>query len=151
MEYTPQDPAEGISKRPDYPDLKSYTIDCSCGCDNDISVTVEIDDCCVNTTFCSKTKTRYWYQRLSIDYSENWLLLNFKQLFNDVYNRIDIAWTALTRGYMETESCVILSPQQVHNFTATLTKAVCEFETAANERHENFIAEKAKRDSKNSI
>lgn len=133
-DLVPQSPAEGISKQKDFPDSKFYRVDCECGCDNNIDFFVEIDEFNVSTTFCSKTKTKYWYQTFHISYSEPWLLLNLKQLANDVINRCTIAWRGLVHGYMETESCVILSPQQCVNFVATLNEVNEQFEVLVNER-----------------
>lgn len=144
MEYTPQEPAEGISQLKEWPDMKTYKVPCSCGCDSDVTMMIELDEFSVSTTFYATTKTKYWYNRLDIDYNENWLLLNFKLFFNDWYNRIDVAWKALAKGYVETQSDVILSPQQSINFAETLKNAVDEYEAAANARHEKFLAEKAK-------
>lgn len=139
----PQVPAEGITKLKGWPDAKYYQVPCQCGCDNEISFFVEIDEFNISATFCSKTKTKYWYNRLNIDYNEPWLLLNFKVLFNDWYNRLDICWRALTKGYVETESCVILTPQQCVNFSATLNTAVADFEVIVAEREAKYATEKA--------
>lgn len=128
MKYIPQKPAEGILQLSDFTDTKSYKIPCSCGCDKDVTVVIDIDDFGISTNFYATTKTKYWYNRWNINYSENWILFNCKLLFNDWYNRIDIIWKALTKGYVETQSDVILSPQQAINFAETLKTAVMEFE-----------------------
>ena len=144
MSYEPQKPAEGISKERDWPDMKSYTIPCSCGCDNDVTMIVDVDDFSITTNFYSTTKTKYWYRRLDVDYNESWLVLNFKLFFNDWYNRIDVAWKALTKGYVETQSDVILSPQQAINFAETLKTAVQDYETLVEVRKAEFAVKKAK-------
>lgn len=144
MEYTPQTPAEGISQQKEWTDMKSYKIPCSCSCDNDVTMMIEVNDFNIVTNFYATTKTKYWYRRLDIDYNENWLLLNFKLLFNDWYNRFDVAWKALTKGYVETQSDVILSPQQAVNFAETLKTAVKDYEVLVEARKAGFEANKAK-------
>lgn len=144
MTYLAQEPAEGISKMKEYPNMKSYKIPCSCGCDNDITMMIDVDEFSIVTNFSATTKTKYWYRRLDIDYTENWLLLNFKLSFNDWYNRLSVAWEAITKGYVETYSDVILSPQQAHNFAETLKTAVTDYETIVTARMAEIAATKGK-------
>lgn len=140
---TPQTPAEGIVKMKDWTDAKYYKVPCECGCNNEIDMMIEVDEFSITATFCSTTKTKYWYNRLDIDYSEPWLILVGKQFFNDLYNRFTIAWRGLVHGYVETESCVMLSPQQCVNFGDTLNTAVKDFEKIVAERQSKINDEKS--------
>lgn len=137
-----QIPAEGISKMNEWPDAKYYKVPCSCGCDNDVTMMIEVDECSISTTFCSTTKTNYWRERLHINYGESWLILNAKLLFNDWYNRFAIIWMVLVQGYIQTESCVILSPQQSLNFAETLKTAIKDFENQVQKQKEDLKKDK---------
>lgn len=129
-----QKPAEGIVQMKEWPDMKMYKVPCECGCDNSVDFSVEIDEFNITANMSMNTKTKYWRNRLYIDYNENWLVLNLKQTFNDWYNRLDICWKALTKGYIETSADVILSPQQAYNFSETLKTAIAEYEAVVGAR-----------------
>jgi len=134
MDYKAQEPAEGVVKMKEWPDMKYYKVPCECGCDNSVDFSVEIDEFNITANMSMNTKTKYWRNRLYIDYNENWLVLNLKQTFNDWYNRLDICWKALTKGYIETSADVILSPQQAYNFSETLKTAISEYEVTVEAR-----------------
>jgi hypothetical protein len=123
-----QIPAEGISKRKSWPDADYYQVPCECGCNNSIDFSIEIDEGSIVTTFCSTTKTNYWYNLIDVKYSENWMLLNTKLFINDWYNRLTIVWHAIVHGYFKTESCVLLTPQQALNFSEVLKEGITKYE-----------------------
>jgi hypothetical protein len=96
-----QDPAVGILKRNDWGDTKMYNIPCSCcGRDCEHNVWVEADDDTVSVTVYTKQKTKFWSM-----------------------NRFQIMWRLLTRGYVEYESSIIMSPQQSVNYGTVLLSA----------------------------
>lgn len=140
MELQPQAPAEGISAVRTYGDFKWYKVPCDCGCDKEISFSVEIDDCAITANISSITKTKYWYQRWHIDGDEPWLLYVGKQFFNDWYNRLEVVWNVLVHGYIETSSDVILSRQQCLNFSELLKTSIADFDVIV-------AAEKATREA----
>jgi hypothetical protein len=119
----PQSPAVGILKRNDWGDSKWYVIPCTCGCENDVKLTIEVDDGHITSHFYSQTKTNYWYNLMDVTYKENWFVLNAKILINDWYNRFSVARKALFNGYVETESYVLMDEQQAINFAHTIINA----------------------------
>lgn len=125
----PQTPARGILLMNEYDKFKMYRVPCSCGCGSDITFDVEVDnDGSITAHLYSKTTTDYWYQYLHIDYTESWIVINLKTMVNDWLSRGRVIWNALFRGYVETETYVILDQQQSINFADALNKAVSEFE-----------------------
>jgi hypothetical protein len=99
---TPQEPAIGILKRNDWGDTKMYNVSCSCcGSDCEHNVFVEADDHSVSVTTYAKLKTKWWE-----------------------FNRFQIIWKLLTRGYIEYEASIIMSEQTALNYGHTLISAV---------------------------
>lgn len=120
-----QKPAKGILEQTGGKDWKMYRVPCSCGCDNQIDLMVEVDDYNVSANFYAETKTPYWRRRFetsSVD--DQWLVYVVKEFANDWLNRFEIVWEALTKGYVKTEVTVMLSDQQCINFAETLKTAV---------------------------
>jgi hypothetical protein len=100
-------PAEGIMKRGDWGDSKSYNVTCSCcGSDCEHNVWVEADDTGVSVTTYTKIKSKWW-----------------------AMNRFQIIWRLLTKGYVEYEGTVIMTRQQALNYAETLKSAVKDVET----------------------
>lgn len=111
---TPQVPAEGILKRNDWGDSKSYAVICSCGgTDCEHNVWVEADDCHVTVTTYTKIKSKWWK-----------------------FNRFQIIWTLLTKGYVEYEGTILMSEQQALNYSETLKSAVKDVKVFKDERVE---------------
>lgn len=99
---TTQAPAEGILKRKDYGDSKSYQVVCECGDPgHDHNIWVEADDSNVTVTIYAITKSKWWEM-----------------------NRWQKIWTLLTKGYVEYETDLIMSEQQALNYSETLKSAV---------------------------
>ena len=97
-----QTPAEGILKRNDWGDSKWYTVSCTCGnCDCRHEVWVESEDSGVTVTTYTQQKTKWWS-----------------------LNRFQIIWKLLTKGYIEYEASIIMTPQQALNYATTLQSAV---------------------------
>ena len=95
-------PAEGILKRNDWGNSKSYNVACNCcGSDCEHNVWVEADETGVFVTTYTQQKTKWWS-----------------------LNRFQIIWTLLTKGYIEYEASIIMTEQQTHNYANTLLSAV---------------------------
>lgn len=137
-DLTPQAPAEGISGVRTHGDFRWYRVPCDCGCDKEVSFSIEIDDCSITANVSAITKTKYWYQRLHVDYDEPWLVMVAKQFFNDWYNRLEVVWKVLVHGYIETSADVLLSRQQALNFSEILKNSISDFDVLVE-------ADKAKR------
>jgi hypothetical protein len=124
----PQVPAEGILKLKDHNEFKYFKVPCECGCDSEITFSIEVDEDNITAHFYSQTKTNYWRDRFPYDYPNDiWLLYVFKQFANDWYNRLAIVWNALFKGYVETESWVLLTEQQTVNLAEALKGGAEEF------------------------
>lgn len=99
---TPQIPAEGILKRGEWGDAKSYQVVCECGDPNhDHNFWVEADDGNVSVIIYTTTKSKFWE------------LSRWKKM-----------WILLTKGYVEEEVSIIMREQQALNYADTLAKAV---------------------------
>jgi hypothetical protein len=102
-----QIPAEGILKRGDWGDSKSYAIPCSCcGTDCEHNVWIEAEDTGVTVTTYTKLKSKWWSM-----------------------NRLQTIWTLLTKGYVEYEGTIIMTEQQAFNYADTLKSAVKDVKT----------------------
>jgi hypothetical protein len=134
---TPQEPAMGIYKQNDWGNSKWYGIPCSCGCDNNVQLSIEADDGNVTAHFFATTKTDYWRTKVKVTYDESWLVLNAKLFINDWYNRFAIIWTALTKGYCQTEVYVLMNEQQTINFAHTLINATADMKAFRDETTNN--------------
>jgi len=97
-----QVPAEGIMKTNDWGDSKVYRVTCECGAsDHDHHLWVEADDHEVSVTIYTTVKSNWWSK-----------------------TRWHAIWTLLTKGYVDTESTVILKQQQAFNYAHTLLSAI---------------------------
>jgi hypothetical protein len=102
MNTTAQTPAVGILKQNDWGDTKVYKVVCyCCGSDCEHNVWVEADDTDVTVTTYTKQKTKWWK-----------------------FNRFQIIWKLLTKGYIEYEASIIMTQQQTVNYANTLLSAV---------------------------
>ena len=109
---TPQVPAEGIMKTNDWGDSKVYRVTCNCGASNhDHHVWVEADDHEVSVTIYTTNKTNFWSKT-------RWYHI----------------WTLLTKGYIDSESTVIMDRQQALNYAETLKSAIEDVNTFRNAR-----------------
>ena len=98
----PQIPAVGILKRNDWGDSVMYQVVCEChDSDHDHNVWVEADDHRVTVTTYTTQKSQWWS-----------------------YNRFQLIWTLLTKGYVKYEANIIMTDQQVLNYAETLKTAV---------------------------
>ena len=97
-----QKPAEGILKRKDWGDSKSYIVPCDCGSDDHShNVWVEADESDITVNTYTMQKTNFWSK-----------------------TRWHHIWTLLTKGYVEYEASIIMSEQQALNYAETLKHAI---------------------------
>ena len=110
-----EQPAEGIMRVYNWGRTKSYRVACECGSpEHNHDVWVEADDSNVTVTTYTTQKTRWWE-----------------------FNRFELIWTLLTRGYIEYEADIIMSKQQALNYAKTIESAIIDVETFRNERKKN--------------
>jgi hypothetical protein len=113
MQVTYQTPAEGIMKTNDWGDSKVYRVTCDCGAsDHDHHIWVEADEHDVTVTVYTTIKSNWWSK-----------------------TRWHAIWTLLTKGYIDTESTVILKRQQAFNYAHTLLSAIEDVEKFKKERN----------------
>jgi len=95
-------PAEGILKSGDWGSSKSYTVVCGChDPDHEHTVWVEAEDIGVNVNIYVNVKSNFWS-----------------------LNRWQQIWTLITKGYLQTETTIIMSEQQALNYAETLKSAI---------------------------
>ncbi|CAB4125943.1 hypothetical protein UFOVP181_295 [uncultured Caudovirales phage] len=106
-------PAEGIMKRNDFGDSKSYNVGCQCcGSDCEHNIWVEADITGISVTTYTQQKTNWWSK-----------------------TRWQHMWTLLTKGYIELEASIIMSQQQALNYADTLRSAIKDVETFRKEKN----------------
>ncbi len=110
----PETPAQGILKRGDWGNSKTYHVVCGCGdSDHDHSLWVESDDAGINITLYVNVNSPFWSMN------------RFKQI-----------WTLLTRGYLKHESTICMSEQQALNYSETLKTAITDVKTFREARND---------------
>ena len=99
-------PAEGILKRKDWGDSKTYIVVCDCGCDDHAhNVWVEADETGVTVNTYTIQKTNFWSK-----------------------TRWHHIWKLLTAGYVEYEASIIMSKQQALNYASVLQLSIKDVE-----------------------
>ena len=107
-------PAEGIMQTNDWGDSKVYRVACNCGAsDHDHHVWVEADDHDVSVTIYATNKTNFWSKT-------RWYHI----------------WTLLTKGYVDSESTVIMTRQQALNYATVLNSAIKDVDEFCKQRRE---------------
>jgi len=108
-----QVPAEGIMQTNDWGKSKVYRVACECGAsEHDHHVWVEADDHGeVSVTVYTTVRSNWWSK--------------------DRWHHI---WTLLTKGYIDTESTLVMRKQQAFNYAHTLLSAVEDVEKFKEER-----------------
>ena len=110
-----QAPAEGILKRGDWGNTKTYQVVCGCSDPaHDHRLWVEAEDTGVNVTLYVDVKSPVWSMN------------RFKQI-----------WELLTKGYLTHESTLYLSEQQALNYAETLKTAIKDVKTFKEARNGN--------------
>ena len=114
----------------DYGNSKWYHVVCGCGQpDHSLTVEVEAEDTGVSVNTYVTLKSDYWTERFKPNYSmDNPWLEEFdwawKRLANGLWRRLKLTWVLWTRGYVQTESTILMSRQQALNYAETLKDAV---------------------------
>ena len=108
-----QVPAEGIMQSHDWGKSKVYRVACECGAsEHDHHVWVEADDRGeVSVTVYTTVRSNWWSK-----------------------DRWHAIWSLLTKGYVDTESTLIMNKQQAFNYAHTLSSAVEDVEQFKEER-----------------
>ena len=120
-------PAQGILQHGDYGDSKFYRIACRCGNgDDDVQMNIESEDNTITVHVWTTVKTDWWRRRF--DDHDTFIVHYALQRLNALINRFSVAWTALTKGYIEMESWTILNKQEALNLANTLITAIDDVE-----------------------
>ncbi len=128
-----QIPAQGILLKSDFGDSKYYRIACRCGNeDDDINMNIESEDGTITVHVWTNVKTAWWRHRFAD--RDNFLVHWCLQRLNDYLNRIDVAWTALTKGYVECESWTLMNKQEAYNLSNTINMAIDDVEEYEKQR-----------------
>ena len=103
-----QEPAEGISKGPSWPDTHTYKIECDCG-DSDHAVYAWVE-----------LQSDPEVQDVSVSfYVKSWI-----PVWDKKFSRIRTAFRILFGGNLEREHHLILNKQVATNFVAALNKSI---------------------------
>ena len=115
-----QIPAEGIMQTNDWGDSKAYRVTCECGAsDHDHHVWVEADDHEVSVTIYTTVKSNWFYK-----------------------DRWHAIWSLLTKGYVDTESTLVMRRQQAFNYAQTLLSAIEDVDNFRKDRKEKSAVSK---------
>ena len=129
-------PALGIMKTGDYGDSVFYKVACTCGStDHDVDFNVEINDggeISLNTYVIAKSD--YWSQVVEKrwDIDNDWAQefdWAWKDIVNGFVRRIKLTWQLWTKGYIRTESTLLMNEQQALNYAETLKQAIKDLKT----------------------
>ena len=103
---TPQTPAHGVLQVNDWGSSKMYKAVCECGSDDCThTIDIEAEDNSVNVTIYTKTRTNFWSKT-------RWYHI----------------WQLLTKGYVESETVIIMHKQVALNYANVLQLAVKDVE-----------------------
>jgi len=102
MQIKIQEPAQGVLLVKDWGTSKMYKAVCECG-DNDCTHTIDIEaeDTGITVTIYTTTRTNFWSK-------SKWYHI----------------WTLLTKGYTESETCLIMNKQVALNYASVLQSAI---------------------------
>lgn len=137
---TAQTPAEGILKTGDYGNSKWYHVVCGCGQpDHSLIFEVEAEDTGVSVNTYATLKSDYWTERVKPRYDiDNTWLQEFdwawKSWVNGLWRRLKLTRDIWIRGYVQTETTILMTEQQALNYAATLTQAVEDVKTFREEQ-----------------
>lgn len=135
-----QKPAEGILKRWEWGDSKTYQVVCTCGQEyHDHWVEVEADECGINVDITATLKTDYWTEAVKTRYDiDNEVLQEmewfWKGLVNNTIRKLKLTWELWTRSTVTMETTIHMTGQQALNYAETLKSAVKDVEEFRNER-----------------
>ena len=103
---TPQLPAEGILKTNEWGDSKVYKIVCECtDAEHDHNLWIEADKHDISVTIYANVKSNFWSKT-------RWYHI----------------WSLLTKGYVDTETTLIMRKQGALNYAEALKSAIQDVE-----------------------
>lgn len=132
-----QTPAEGIMLTHKFNDAFSYNVECSCGnSDDSVNIFIEKDEDLDEfiVTFSTKQKTHWWKQVAEWDVykiDNPWLYSianSVKELINGFTHRLKITRDVWFKGYVEYQSCTIISKQTALNLSEAIKDAIGKLE-----------------------
>ena len=107
-----QIPAEGILKTNEWGDSKVYRVVCECtDSQHDHNVWIEADDHEISVTIYATVKSNFWSK-------SRWYHI----------------WSLLSKGYVDTETTLIMRKQGALNYAETLKSAIEDVETFRKDR-----------------
>lgn len=125
-------PATGIMKKADHGDAVWYEVECECGSKNHYhSIWIEADSETkqISVDITTEVSTDFW--NTTVDQNPRvdneivyWIWSWSAYILNETVRRSRLIWNILFRGYVKSESTVILSRQQALNYADTLCKAI---------------------------
>jgi len=136
-------PALGIMKTKDFGDSVWYNVACECSdSSHDINFNVSVEDDVIAVNTHVESRTDYWSETFDKRYDiDNTWLQEFDWAWKDLVNgfvaRVKLTWRLWTKGYIRTESTVMLSEQQALNYAETLKTAIKDLETFKAKRNGN--------------
>jgi hypothetical protein len=102
-----QTPAEGILKKNEWGDAKTYHVVCECGqVDHSHNLWIEADETGVTVTIYVEVKSPWWSM-----------------------NRWKQMWSLITKGYLQQETILTMSEQTALNYSEILKKAIQDVKT----------------------
>lgn len=123
----PQKPAEGISIVSKFANSTMFRVECKCMLpEHSVVLEIENEDSGPALTFYAETSTSYWRQ-----YHPKWLgeCYDFLPLlYNRIRNTISICFDAIFKGYVKTETTLIMSKQSALNMATTIIEEIKKLE-----------------------
>lgn len=103
---TPETPAQGVLQVKDWGSSKMYKTVCECGSDDCThTIDIEAEDTGVTVTIYTKTRTNFWSK-------SRWYHI----------------WSLLTKGYVESETCIVMNKQVALNYANVLQCSIKDVE-----------------------
>ena len=130
-----QKPAEGILKRWEWGDSKTYQVVCTCGQEyHDHWVEVAADQCGISVDITTTLKTDYWTDAVKTRYDiDNEVLQEaewfWKGFVNNTIRKIKLTWELWTRSTVTMETTIHMNEQQALNYAETLKSAIKDVNT----------------------
>ena len=132
MDLKPQEPAEGIMQTYNYPNFRTYHIECACADPDDaIDFIVEESHGEIVIQTSTTQKTSWWddpfKKRQSFDIKSELLFnINYyvRGFLNALAHRLCITWDVWVKGHVKYSQTTIMTPQQAINYSNVLQQAV---------------------------
>jgi hypothetical protein len=140
-----QTPAKGIMQTMDFDDLKAFRIQCDCqhdGHNHTLMVEKDPDTHEITVTIETDITTDFWWEcfkkryDIANDYLQ-WFDWAWKELVNTLIIKLKLSWRLWTKGYIRTESTIVMNQQQTLNYAETLKTAIKDVEIFEAKRNGN--------------